>query len=131
MFAFRWIQSIIAFVSLCKSCRSLLTPATDLQIDRHFGVMTAFVFAGPVFDTDAKADDQRYYKAFALVLFVSRLVTAIEYAVVIFHSRRVKKTIVPLGLTSAVYVGTSVVYLVTHFAFPDTGPIREYEMLIW
>jgi uncharacterized membrane protein len=93
--------------------------------------MTAFVFAGPVFDTDEKADDQRYYKAFALVLFVSRFVTSIEYAVVVFHSRRVKKTIVPLGLTSAVYAGTSVVYLVTHFAFPDTGPIREYEMLIW
>jgi hypothetical protein len=93
--------------------------------------MTAFVFAGPVFDTDEKPDDQRYYKSFAIVLFVSRLVTAIEYAVVIFHSRRVKKTIVPLGMTSAVYASTSVVYLVTHFAFPNTGPIREYEMLIW
>ena len=97
----------------------------------HFGVMTAFVFAGPVFDMDAKVDDQRYYKAFALVLFVSRFVTSVEYLVVVFYSRRIKRAVLPLCLTAAVYMATSIVYLITHFVFPDTGPITWYEMLIW
>jgi hypothetical protein len=80
---------------------------------------------------DIKSDDQGYYKKFALVLFLSRLVTSIEYLVVIFHSRRIKRTLIPLGLTAAVYMATSIVYLVTHFVFPDTGSITWYEMMLW
>lgn len=97
----------------------------------HFGVMTAFVFAGPVFDMDIKSDDQTYYKTFALVLFLSRLVTSIQYMVVIFHSRRIKRTFLPLGLTAAVSFTTSIVYLVSHYVFPSTGRITWYQMMLW
>lgn len=93
--------------------------------------MTGFVFAGPVFDKYDKAEDQRYYKAFALVLFVSRVVIAIQYIVIMWQSRQFKKAILPLGLTACVYIATAIVYLVTHFSFPHSGPIAWYELFIW
>ncbi|KIW01884.1 uncharacterized protein PV09_06731 [Verruconis gallopava] len=97
----------------------------------HFGVMAGFVFAGPVFDKYDKAVDQRYYKAFALVLFVSRIVIAVQYIVVMWQSRRFKKALLPLGMTAAVYITTAVLYLITHFSFPSAGPILWYELFVW
>lgn len=90
------------------------------------------MFAGPVFDKYDKADDQRYYRAFALVLMVSRLVIAVQYFVVMFQSRRFKKALLPLGLTAAVYILTAAAYLVTHFTFPASGSIKIWpELIIW
>jgi hypothetical protein len=93
--------------------------------------MAGFVFAGPVFDQYRKADDQRYYKSFALVLFFSRIVIAVQYLVVMWQSRRFKKAILPLALTAAVYFATAIAYLVTHFTFAISGPILWYELFIW
>jgi hypothetical protein len=97
----------------------------------HWLTSSLQVFAGPVFDKYDKTEDQRYYKAFALVLFVSRIVIAIQYIVVMWQSRRFKKAILPLGLTACVYIGTAIAYLVSHFAFPRNGPITWYELFIW
>src|ERR1700750_597322 len=83
--------------------------STDSILNRlckavHFGIMTAFVFAGPVFDAYDKADDVRSSKSFALVVAFSGAILALQYSLVMWQSRRYRKALVPLGLTVLVNV---------------------------
>lgn len=123
---FTWLSSILFDVRF-------VTDSVFARICKlvHFGVMAGFTFAGPVFDNTDKVEDQRYYKAFAIVMFVSRITIAVQYIVVMIQSRMVKKALLPLGLTAGVYIATATVFLVTHFAFPATGPITWFELFVW
>ncbi|KAF2108827.1 hypothetical protein BDV96DRAFT_503677 [Lophiotrema nucula] len=87
----------------------------------QFGVMTAFVFCGPIFDKYDTADDVRAYKSFAVVLCVSRSVIGVQYFVVMVQGRMFRQTLLPVGLSGLVHVCGSVAFLVTHFAFPHGG----------
>jgi hypothetical protein len=96
----------------------------------QFGVMTGWVFAGPVFDKYDTADDARSYKAFAVVLAVSRFTIAIQYFVVLVQGRQFKQTLVPVSLSACVYVCSGIGFLVTRFVFP-VGAIGPPEQVTW
>lgn len=111
---FTWLSTVLYDVRF----------ATDSILNRsfkavHFGVMAAFVFGGPIFDSTDKTDvDIQAFKNFALILMVSRAILAVQYAVVFVQSLRLKKPLLPLGLTVAVNVLSSAAFLAAHFAFP-------------
>lgn len=103
---------------------------TRLHKAIQFGVFTGFVFAGPVFDKYNNNYDGESYKQFALVLIVSRAAIALQYAVVMWQSRMFRQTLLPLGLSTAVYVAASIAYLITRAAFPNGG-VGTAEQIIW
>lgn len=87
----------------------------------QFGIFTGFVFAGPVFDKYNNNYDAESYRQFALVLMVSRAAIALQYAVVMWQGRMFRQTLLPLGLSTAVYVAASIAYLVTLVVIPNNG----------
>ncbi|KAE9966283.1 hypothetical protein BLS_007116 [Venturia inaequalis] len=92
----------------------------------HFGVMTGFVFAGPLFDLYDKADDIRSFRDFALVLVVSRAILTLQYSLVMWQSRKCKKAMLPLGLSVFINFLAMVLFLVARYAFPD-GSLEWYK----
>ncbi|KAF2432144.1 hypothetical protein EJ08DRAFT_659161 [Tothia fuscella] len=86
----------------------------------HFGVMAGFVFGGPIFDgSDKGAIDQNAFKAFTLILMVSRAIIACQYSLVMWQSRAHKRALLPLGLTVFCNILGSLAFLAAHFAFPN------------
>lgn len=95
----------------------------------HFGVMAGFVFGGPIFDSSDKGViDINAFKAFALILMVSRAILAFQYAVVMWQSRAYKRSLLPLGLTVGCNLLSSTAFLVAHFAFPGGG-VKWFHLL--
>ncbi|TID24474.1 hypothetical protein E2P81_ATG02780 [Venturia nashicola] len=92
----------------------------------HFGVMTGFVFAGPLFDLYDKADDIRSFRAFALVLVVSRAILTLQYCLVMWQSRKCKKAMLPLGLSVFISFAAMILFLVARYAFPN-GSVGWYK----
>jgi len=103
---------------------------TRLHKAIQFGVFTGFVFAGPVFDKYNNTYDGQSYKQFALVLTVSRAAIALQYAVVTWQSRMFRQTLLPLGLSTIVYVAASIAYLITRAVFPNNG-VGTAEQITW
>ncbi|KAF1850773.1 uncharacterized protein K460DRAFT_263912, partial [Cucurbitaria berberidis CBS 394.84] len=96
----------------------------------QFGVFTGFVFAGPIFDRYNNSGDAMSYKHFAIVLVVSRVAIAIQYAVVMWQGRMFRQTLVPLGLSAAVHATAAVGYAVTLVVFPK-GAVGLDEQVTW
>ncbi|KAF2736703.1 hypothetical protein EJ04DRAFT_596014 [Polyplosphaeria fusca] len=96
----------------------------------QFGVMTGWVFAGPIFDKYDASDDRRSFKAFALVLAISRFTIALQYIVVLIQGRHFRQTLVPVGLSALVYVCSGVAFLTTRFVFAS-GAIGTKEQVTW
>jgi hypothetical protein len=95
----------------------------------HFGVMAGFVFGGPIFDSsDKSAIDINAFKSFALILMVSRAILAIQYALVMWQSRAYKRSLLPLGLTVACNLFSSVAFLAAHFVFPK-AKVQWFHLL--
>jgi hypothetical protein len=92
----------------------------------HFGVMTGFVFAGPLFDSSDKAEDIRSFRAFALVLVVSRAILTLQYALVMWQSRRCRRAMLPLGLSVFINLLATIAFLVARYAFPS-GNVDWYK----
>lgn len=88
--------------------------------------MTGFVFAGPLFNQYDKADDIRSFRAFALVLVVSRAILTLQYSLVMWQSRKCKKAMLPLGLNVFINFLALVLFLIARYAFPD-GPVGWYK----
>mgnify|MGYP004501123859 CR=1 FL=1 len=96
----------------------------------QFGVFTGFVFAGPVFDKYNESYDDESYRHFAIVLVVSRACIAVQYAVVLWQGRMFRQTLLPLALSTAIYVAASVAYAVTLVVFPRNG-VGLDEQITW
>jgi hypothetical protein len=96
----------------------------------QFGVFTGFVFAGPVFDMYSNNHDALSYRNFAIVLVVSRLALALQYAVVMWQGRMFRQTLIPLGLSVMVHSIAAVVYGVMIAVFPK-GKIGLEEQIVW
>jgi hypothetical protein len=84
----------------------------------QFGIFTGFVFAGPVFDKYSNIHDRTGYKHFGIVLIVSRLAIAVQYALVMWQGRMFRQTLVPLGLSTAVHAMAAVGYGVVIAVLP-------------
>jgi hypothetical protein len=113
---FTWLSTTLFDVRFGLDCAW-----TRLHKAIQFGVFTGFVFAGPVFDKYNNNYDAESYRQFALVLMVSRAAIALQYAVVMWQGRMFRQTLLPLGLSTAVYVAASIAYLVTMVAIPKNG----------
>lgn len=95
----------------------------------QFGVFTGFVFAGPLFDRYDKTSDAQSFRHFAIVLIVSRVALAIQYAVVMWQGRMFRQTLVPLGLNTAVHSIAAVGYAITTVVFPR-GTVGLEEQIV-
>ncbi|KAF3039896.1 hypothetical protein E8E12_005054 [Didymella heteroderae] len=91
---------------------------TRLHKAIQFGVFTGFVFAGPVFDKYNNSYDDESYRHFAIVLVVSRVCIAVQYAVVMWQGRMFRQTLLPLALSTLVCVAAAVAYAVTFVVYP-------------
>lgn len=111
---FTWLSTTLFDVRFGIDC-----VWTRLHKVVQFGVFTGFVFAGPVFDKYNNGYDNESYRHFAIVLVVSRACIALQYAVVMWQGRMFRQTLLPLALSTAVYIAAAVAYVVTFVVFPD------------
>lgn len=63
----------------------------------HFGVMVGFAVIGPQWKPGQEIDDFKTYKAFGIILLVSRVTLFCQYGVTLFYTRKYKKTIIPIA----------------------------------
>ncbi|KAF3051838.1 hypothetical protein E8E11_007927 [Didymella keratinophila] len=103
---------------------------TRLHKAIQFGVFTGFVFAGPVFDKYNNSYDDESYRHFAIVLVVSRACIAVQYVVVMWQGRMFRQTLLPLALSTFVYVAAAVAYAVTFVVFPHVA-VGLSEQITW
>lgn len=91
---------------------------TDCIVNRFckmvfFGVMTAFVSLGPIYDSVETGADSRAYQGMALVLMTFRFILAAQYAIVLWFVHGFQKTLIPLSLTVGLYCLTAIAFLIT------------------
>ena len=101
----------------------------------QFGVMTGFAVVGPSFNVGFESTDQKAINAavafqnLAIIMMVSRLVLALQYAIVVIQLRKYKKAMLPLILHVVVLVITAFTFLGTKFAFtPENG---SRPLIVW
>ncbi|KAK4221408.1 hypothetical protein QBC38DRAFT_550029 [Podospora fimiseda] len=83
----------------------------------HFGVCVGFAVVVPTFSLyDQKA--QTFF-TFSIILMVSRLTLAVQYASVLWYVRKYKNTQLPLGLMVILNFVSAMTYLGVAFGFKD------------
>ncbi|KEF51448.1 uncharacterized protein A1O9_12365 [Exophiala aquamarina CBS 119918] len=109
--------------------------ATDSITDRafkfvHFGVMTAFVFCGPIFDVYDEKADARTYKKFAVTMAISHAIPTIQYLIVLVQSRRYRNAVLPVAPTASVNALAAIGFGVTATVF-SIGSIAWHSLATW
>ena len=91
--------------------------------------MTGFAVTGAIYDTNDVAENVKAFRAMSLILMVSRLVLAAQYAVIIFYVRQYSKTWAPLLWTMGALFASAMIFLGTTFGFSvagDSFPIEKH-----
>ncbi|KAI1069888.1 hypothetical protein LB507_008169 [Fusarium sp. FIESC RH6] len=83
----------------------------------HLGVMVGFAVVAPKFKPEAQ--DMRTMRTFSIILTVSRLALAIEYASILWHIRKFKKQALPMLLQIGLNFVLAMIYLGTTFRFTN------------
>ena len=104
--------------------------STDSVFERvakalHFGVMVGFAVIGPEWKPGTEIDDYSIYKAFGLILMVSRLTLFTQYGVTLFYTRRHRDTIVPLCIIMVSTLLSAILYGALIAAFPKISTDAE------
>jgi low temperature requirement protein LtrA len=86
----------------------------------HFGVMVGFAVIGPQWKPGQEIGDYKIYKAFGLMLMVSRLTLFCQYGVTLVYTHKHKKTVVPLAMVMASTLLAAVLYGALTPTFPKT-----------
>jgi low temperature requirement protein LtrA len=84
----------------------------------HFGVMVGFAVVGPAWEPGRAANSLQKYRVLTLILMVSRLVLAAQYAVTLWFVRSMRRTVVPLALIIASTLGAALIYGLLITALP-------------
>lgn len=91
--------------------------STDSVFERfakgiHFGVMFGFAVIGPQWKPgqEIPIKDYRIYKAFGLMLMISRLTLFCQYGVTLMYTRKFKKTLLPIGMVMAWTLLAAILY---------------------
>jgi len=97
--------------------------STDSVFERcakaiHFGVMVGFAVIGPQWKPGQYISDYKIYKAFGIILMVSRLTLFLQYTVTLFYTKKYRKTIIPIALIMASTLLAAILYGVLTPAFP-------------
>ncbi|KAF2688479.1 hypothetical protein K458DRAFT_440113 [Lentithecium fluviatile CBS 122367] len=90
----------------------------------HFGVMVGFAVIGPQWKPGQYIPEYKIYKAFGLILMVSRITLFAQYAVTLVYTRAYTKTIVPLCLV----MGSTLVAAVLYGALTPIFPATKYDV---
>jgi hypothetical protein len=85
----------------------------------HFGVMVGFAVIGPQWKPGQDIGDYKIYKAFGLMLMVSRLTLFCQYGVTLIYTKRFTKIVVPLGMVMASTLLAAILYGALTPAFPE------------
>ncbi|KAF2183930.1 hypothetical protein K469DRAFT_689677 [Zopfia rhizophila CBS 207.26] len=101
--------------------------STDSVFERcakslHFGAMVGFAVIGPQWKPGQAIGDYKIYRAFGLILMVSRLTLVSQYAVTLFYSKKYTKTRLPLLLV----MGSSLTAAILYGALTPAFPKPEY-----
>ncbi|KAH7392951.1 hypothetical protein BKA66DRAFT_411624 [Pyrenochaeta sp. MPI-SDFR-AT-0127] len=99
--------------------------STDSVFERiakavHFGVMVGFAVIGPQWKPGQEHNDYKIYRAFGLILMVSRLTLTAQYGVTLWYTKKFKKTLIPLVLVMGMSLIAAIIYGALTTAFPNT-----------
>ncbi|RGP66856.1 bacterial low temperature requirement a [Fusarium longipes] len=83
----------------------------------HLGVMVGFAVVAPKFKPEDQ--DMKTMRTFSIILMVSRLALAIEYASILWHIRQFKKQALPMLLQIGLNFVLAMIYLGTTFRFTN------------
>ncbi|KAF2121199.1 bacterial low temperature requirement A protein-domain-containing protein [Lophiotrema nucula] len=105
----------------------------------HFGVMVGFAVIGVQWKPGQEVDDYKIYKAFGLILMVSRLTLVAQYSVTLFYTKKYKKTIFPIAMIIVSSLVAAILYGALTAAFPkvkeDTDgfliPVKSNVYIAW
>jgi low temperature requirement protein LtrA len=101
----------------------------------HFGVMVGFAVIGPQWKPGQEIADYKIYKAFGLMLMVSRLTLFCQYGVTLLYTKKYKKTVVPLAMVMASTLLAAVLYGVLTPTFPknvfNAMPQKSNVYIAW
>ncbi|KAI9158282.1 hypothetical protein HJFPF1_06274 [Paramyrothecium foliicola] len=83
----------------------------------HLGVMVGFAVVAPNFNPSNQ--DARTMRTMSLILMVSRLVLACEYAAIAWHIRKFKKSGLGLKIQIGICIAAAIIYLAITFRFTN------------
>ncbi|EKJ78801.1 hypothetical protein NXS19_010079 [Fusarium pseudograminearum] len=83
----------------------------------HLGVMVGFAVVAPKFKPEDQ--DMKTMRTFSIILMVSRLALAVEYASILWHIRKFKKQALPILLQIGLNFVLAMIYLGTTFRFTN------------
>ncbi|KAF2647659.1 hypothetical protein K491DRAFT_723245 [Lophiostoma macrostomum CBS 122681] len=93
----------------------------------HFGVMVGFAVIGPQWKPGQELPDYDIYRAFGLILMVSRFTLFAQYAVTLYYTRQYKKTIVPILAIMGSTLVAAILYGALTPVFPkDKTALDQY-----
>jgi low temperature requirement protein LtrA len=90
----------------------------------HFGVMVGFAVIGPQWKPGQEIVDYKIYKAFGLMLMVSRLTLFCQYGVTLLYTKKHTKTIVPLAMV----MGSTLLAAILYGALTPTFPKDMFDV---
>lgn len=109
---FTWLQTTIFDIRF----------GVDSVFDRvckavTFGVMAAYAMAGALYNTDKVEENLKGFRMMSLILMASRLMLLIQYATVLWYTRKYKQTKLPLLLTMAALLMSTGIFIGTFYAY--------------
>lgn len=84
----------------------------------HFGTMVGFAVMGPQWKPGEETNDYSTFKAFSLILMVSRLVLVVQYGCTLYFTRNHRSVRLPLLLVMGSYIVAAILYGALTAAFP-------------
>ncbi|KAF1844808.1 uncharacterized protein K460DRAFT_283106 [Cucurbitaria berberidis CBS 394.84] len=99
--------------------------STDSGFERiakalHFGVMVGFAVIGPQWKPGQEHSDYKIYRAFGLILMVSRFTLFAQYGVTLWYTKKYKKIVLPMVLVLGMTLAAAIIYGALTSAFPGT-----------
>ncbi|KAF2878548.1 hypothetical protein BDV95DRAFT_475710, partial [Massariosphaeria phaeospora] len=91
----------------------------------HFGVMVGFAVIGPQWKPGQEIDDYKIYKAFGLILMVSRITLFCQYTVTLLYTKKYTKTILPLALVMGSTLVAAILYGALTPVFPNIQSVVD------
>ncbi|KAH6620567.1 hypothetical protein C7974DRAFT_465143 [Boeremia exigua] len=93
----------------------------------HFGVMVGFAVIGPQWKPGQAQSDYKIYKAFGLILMVSRLTLFTQYGVTLCYTKKFKTTVLPILLVMASTLVAAILYGALTPIFPNETIEETYS----
>ncbi|OWP04586.1 hypothetical protein B2J93_4865 [Marssonina coronariae] len=94
----------------------------------QFGVMIGLAILGPTFNPEAQK--QGVFQSLAIILMLSRVILAFQYAFVLYQVWFYKDTKKPLLLIMGANFVAAFVYFVTYFGFRENDPHSRF-FVVW